>query len=186
MSTGDLNQRDVSPCISVQRSPLTVTPFRTWEKCHCNQIVTVTRGSLVMNQSFGTCQKCHRKRVVTVNSVTVSGKICVYQMWTGGGGPKIGKFCGRHMWMFHQGRHRCVRGQHVHPPFKDLLRLHLHPHGAVGTPARLFVGFEHSHPPANWCLTALTAHPLKKSTVLYIPVKYRVTGCSLGSVDKKT
>ena len=46
----------------------------TWEKCHCNQIVTVTRGSLVTNQSFGTCQKCHCKRGVTVNSVTVSGE----------------------------------------------------------------------------------------------------------------
>ena len=48
----------------------------TWEKCHCNQIVTVTRGSLVTNKSFGTRQKCHCKRVVTVNSVTVSGEIC--------------------------------------------------------------------------------------------------------------
>ena len=48
----------------------------TWEKCHCNQIVTVTRGSLVINQSFGTCQKCHCKRGVTVNSVTLSGEIC--------------------------------------------------------------------------------------------------------------
>ena len=47
----------------------------TWEKCHCNQIVTVTRGSLVTNQSFGTCLKCHCKRGVTVNSVTVSGEI---------------------------------------------------------------------------------------------------------------
>ena len=49
----------------------------TWEKCHCNQIVTVTRGSLVTNQSFGTCQKCHCKRGVTENSVTVSGEICI-------------------------------------------------------------------------------------------------------------
>ena len=48
----------------------------TWEKCHCNQIVTVTRGSLVTNQSFWTCQKC--KRGVTVNSVTVSGEICTH------------------------------------------------------------------------------------------------------------
>ena len=48
----------------------------TWEKCHCNQIVTVTRGILVTNQSFGTCQKCHCKRGVTLNSVTVSGEIC--------------------------------------------------------------------------------------------------------------
>ena len=50
----------------------------TWEKCHCNQIVTVTRGSLVTNQSFGTCQKCHCKRGVTVNSVNVSGEICSF------------------------------------------------------------------------------------------------------------
>ena len=48
----------------------------TWGKCHCKQIVTVSRGSLVTNQSFGTCQKCHCKRGVTVNSVTVSGEIC--------------------------------------------------------------------------------------------------------------
>ena len=48
----------------------------TWEKCHSIQIVTVTRGSLVTNRSFGTCQKCHCKRGVTVNSVTVSGEIC--------------------------------------------------------------------------------------------------------------
>ena len=48
----------------------------TREKCHCNQIVTVTRGSVVLNLSFGTCQKCHCKRGVTVNSVTVSGEIC--------------------------------------------------------------------------------------------------------------
>ena len=51
----------------------------TWEKCHCNQIVTVTRGRLVTNQSFGKYQKCHCKRGVTVNSVTVSGEICIYQ-----------------------------------------------------------------------------------------------------------
>ena len=49
----------------------------TWKKCHSNQIVTVTRGSVVLNQSFGTCQKCHCKRGVTVNSVTVSGEICI-------------------------------------------------------------------------------------------------------------
>ena len=48
----------------------------TWEKCRCNQIVTVTRGHLVTNQSFGTCQKSHCKQGVTVNSVTVSGEIC--------------------------------------------------------------------------------------------------------------
>ena len=48
----------------------------TWEKCHYNQIVTVTRQSLVLNQSLGTCQKCHSRRGVTVNSVTVSGEIC--------------------------------------------------------------------------------------------------------------
>ena len=27
----------------------------TWGKCHSNHIVTVSRGSLVTNQSFGTC-----------------------------------------------------------------------------------------------------------------------------------
>ena len=48
----------------------------TWEKCHCNQIVTVTRVSLVTNLSIGTCQKCHCKWGVTVNSVSVSGEIC--------------------------------------------------------------------------------------------------------------
>ena len=52
----------------------------TWEKCHCNQIVTVTRGSVVTNQSFGTCQKCHCKRGVTVNSVTVSRDICINEL----------------------------------------------------------------------------------------------------------
>ena len=31
----------------------------TWEKCHCNQIVTVSRGSLLTNQSFGNCKNCH-------------------------------------------------------------------------------------------------------------------------------
>ena len=45
-------------------------------KCHCNQIVTVSRGFLGTNQSFGTCQKCHYKRDVTINGVTVSGDIC--------------------------------------------------------------------------------------------------------------
>ena len=48
----------------------------TWEKCHCNQKDTVSRGSLVTNQLFGTCQKCHCKQGVNVNSVTVSGEIC--------------------------------------------------------------------------------------------------------------
>ena len=56
--------------IKLQRSPLTVTPSGHGKS------VTVTRGSLVTNQSFGTCQKCHCKRSVTVNSVTVSGEIC--------------------------------------------------------------------------------------------------------------
>ena len=51
-----------------------------WEKCHYNQIVTVSRGSLVTNQSFGTCQKCHCKRGVTVNSVTVSREICSHNI----------------------------------------------------------------------------------------------------------
>ena len=41
----------------------------TWEKCHCNQIVTVTRGSVVLNQAFGTAK--------SLNSVTVSGEICI-------------------------------------------------------------------------------------------------------------
>ena len=41
----------------------------TWEKCHCNQIVTVTRGSLLTNQSFGTCHKCRCKQY-TVNSIS--------------------------------------------------------------------------------------------------------------------
>ena len=50
--------------------------LRTWEYCHCNQIVTVARGSLVTNKSFGACQKCHCKRGVTVKSVTVSREIC--------------------------------------------------------------------------------------------------------------
>ena len=50
----------------------------TWEKCHCNQIVTVSRGSLVTNWSIGTCQKSHCKRGGTVNSVTVSGEICTH------------------------------------------------------------------------------------------------------------
>ena len=52
----------------------------TWRKCHCNQIVTVSKGSLVINQSFGTCKKCHCKRGVTVNSVTVSGEICIHEI----------------------------------------------------------------------------------------------------------
>ena len=34
----------------------------TWEKCHCNQIVTVSRGSLLTNQSFGKCKNCHCNR----------------------------------------------------------------------------------------------------------------------------
>ena len=62
-------------CITV--FPAYSDTLRTWERCHCNQIVTVTRGSVVINQSFGTCQKCHSKRGVTVNSVTVSGEICI-------------------------------------------------------------------------------------------------------------
>ena len=78
----------VQPCptynLCVYYSPkscITVFPaysdtLGTWEKCHCNQIVTVTIGSLVTNQSFGTCQKCHCKRGVTLTSVTVSGEVC--------------------------------------------------------------------------------------------------------------
>ena len=69
----------------LQSSPLTVTlsgqeKSVTVSKCHCNQIVTVTRGSLITNQSFGTCQKCHCKRGVTVNSVTVTGEICISKL----------------------------------------------------------------------------------------------------------
>ena len=72
------------PQFVVERTPphaTTVFPayndtFGTWAKCHCNQIVTVTRDSEVTNQSFGTCPKCHCKQGVTVNSVTVSGEIC--------------------------------------------------------------------------------------------------------------
>ena len=48
----------------------------TWEKCHCNQIVTVRRYSLLTIKSFGTCSKCHCNQGVTVNSVTVTGDIC--------------------------------------------------------------------------------------------------------------
>ena len=48
----------------------------TRPKCHCNQIVTVSRGNLLTNQSFGTCQKCHCKCSLTVNGVTVSGDVC--------------------------------------------------------------------------------------------------------------
>ena len=47
------------------------------KKCHCNQIVTETRDSLVTNQSFGTCSKSHCKCVVSVN-----GEICNWQMIT--------------------------------------------------------------------------------------------------------
>ena len=48
----------------------------TWEKCHCNQIVTVSRGSLLTNQSFGNCKNCHCDRFVTVTDVTVTDRIC--------------------------------------------------------------------------------------------------------------
>lgn len=51
--------------------------------CHCNHIVTLTRRSVVLNQSFGTCHKCHCKRGVTVNSVTVSGEICILVLGSG-------------------------------------------------------------------------------------------------------
>ena len=49
--------------------------LRTRPKCHCNQAVTVSRGNLLTNQSFGACQKCHCKWSVTVNNVTVSGDV---------------------------------------------------------------------------------------------------------------
>ena len=61
---------EVISVILIQSSPLTVTPSGHGKS------VTVTRGSLVPNQSFGTCQKCNCMRGVTVNSVTVSGEIC--------------------------------------------------------------------------------------------------------------
>ena len=66
-----------APTTCITEVPAYSDTLGTWEKCHCNQIVTVNRGSLVTNQSFGTCQKCHSKRGVTVNSVTVSGEICI-------------------------------------------------------------------------------------------------------------
>ena len=44
----------------------------TREKCHWNQIVIVSRGSLLTYQSFRTCWKCHCKR-----GVTVHGDICI-------------------------------------------------------------------------------------------------------------
>ena len=61
--------------ISVQSSPLTVTPSGqeksvTVSKCHCNQLI------FIYNRPFGTCQNCHCKRGVTVTGVTVSGEIC--------------------------------------------------------------------------------------------------------------
>ena len=69
-------QKSTSTEIYPSEVPAYSNTLGTWEKCHCKQIVTVTRGSLVTNASFGTCQKCHCKRGVTVNSVTVSGEIC--------------------------------------------------------------------------------------------------------------
>ena len=49
--------------------------LRTRPKCHCNQAVTVSRGNLLTNKSFGACQKCHCKWSVTENNVTVSGDV---------------------------------------------------------------------------------------------------------------
>ena len=76
----------------------------TWEKCHCNQIVAVTRGSLVTNLSIWTCQKCHCKRGVTVNSVTVSGEICTREGgtmgWQGGGRRKVKSCSVANSWPF--------------------------------------------------------------------------------------
>ena len=48
---------DVSHKVTATEIPAYSDTLGTWEKCHCNQIVTVTRGSLVTNQSFGTCQE---------------------------------------------------------------------------------------------------------------------------------
>ena len=47
-----------------------------WEKCHCNQIVTVSRGSLLTKQSFGKCKNCHCNRFITVTGVTVTDRLC--------------------------------------------------------------------------------------------------------------
>ena len=49
----------------------------TWEKCHCNQIVTVSRGSLLTNPSFGNCKNCQCNRFVTVTGVTVTNSACI-------------------------------------------------------------------------------------------------------------
>ena len=62
-------------------------------KCRCNQIVTVTRCSLVTNQSFGACKKCHCKQGVTVNSVTVSGEICTFELRSAKGGVNMEQRC---------------------------------------------------------------------------------------------
>ena len=55
---------------------MNLTSVGTWEKCHCNQIVTVSRGSLLTNQSFGKCKNCHCNRFVTVTGVTITDRLC--------------------------------------------------------------------------------------------------------------
>ena len=49
----------------------------TRQKCHCKQIVTLSRGYLVLNDKFGKCQQCHCSQIVTLTGVTVSGDICI-------------------------------------------------------------------------------------------------------------
>ena len=64
--------------------------FGTWEKCHCKQIVTVSKGSLLTNQSFGTrskcqvgchCKQCHCNwgHLYLFTNVTKSNKRCNFQ-----------------------------------------------------------------------------------------------------------
>ena len=48
--------------LDVTEVPAYSDTLGTWKKCHSKQIVTVTRGNLLTNQSFGTCQKCHCKQ----------------------------------------------------------------------------------------------------------------------------
>ena len=52
--------------LQTSASPLTVTPLGR------DKSVTVNRGSLLKNTSFGTCIQCHSNRIVTV-----SGVICI-------------------------------------------------------------------------------------------------------------
>ena len=48
----------------------------TRQKCLSNQIVTLSRGSLFKNTSFGKCHHCHFSRSVTLTSVIVSERPC--------------------------------------------------------------------------------------------------------------